>query len=178
MFAHCRWFHPYTPASATTKTGRHDIAEILSKVALNTKNQINHHYIHDENKLTNNKIMLKSIGLRWPCGRECTLWLLKQGVTKRVWTCHWPLQHSVVVWELLQVVVYVQWAWQSQHKARIYVHRARCVFNSSIITSIWPLSYGLMRTGETRTYVCIAPSGGYIICMYKLKHRCMDSIKS
>ena len=29
-----------TPASSTTKTGRHDIAEILLKVALNTKNQI------------------------------------------------------------------------------------------------------------------------------------------
>ena len=29
-----------TSASSTTKTGRHDIAEILLKVALNTKNQI------------------------------------------------------------------------------------------------------------------------------------------
>jgi hypothetical protein len=29
------------PASSTTKTGRHDIAEILLKVALNTKNQTN-----------------------------------------------------------------------------------------------------------------------------------------
>jgi hypothetical protein len=28
-----------TPASSTTKTGRHEIAEILLKVALNTKNQ-------------------------------------------------------------------------------------------------------------------------------------------
>ena len=34
------WFTPGTPASSTTKTGRHDIAEILLKVALNTKNQI------------------------------------------------------------------------------------------------------------------------------------------
>jgi hypothetical protein len=32
------------PASSTTKTGRHDIAEVLLKVALNTKNQsINYH---------------------------------------------------------------------------------------------------------------------------------------
>ena len=30
---------PGTPASSTTKTGRHDIAEILLKVALNTKNE-------------------------------------------------------------------------------------------------------------------------------------------
>jgi hypothetical protein len=36
------FFIPGTPASSTTKTGRHDIivAEILSKVALNTINQI------------------------------------------------------------------------------------------------------------------------------------------
>jgi hypothetical protein len=35
-----RWFYPGTPASSITKTGRHDIAEILLKVALNIKNQI------------------------------------------------------------------------------------------------------------------------------------------
>jgi hypothetical protein len=32
---HGRWFSPGTPASSTTKTGRHDIVEILLKVALN-----------------------------------------------------------------------------------------------------------------------------------------------
>jgi hypothetical protein len=35
----CR-FYPGTPASSITKTGRHDIAEILLKVVLNTINQI------------------------------------------------------------------------------------------------------------------------------------------
>jgi hypothetical protein len=35
------WFSPGTPASSTTKTDRHDIAEILLKVALSTTNQIN-----------------------------------------------------------------------------------------------------------------------------------------
>jgi hypothetical protein len=39
LLAHGRWFSPGTPASSTTKTGRHDIAEILLKVALDTKNQ-------------------------------------------------------------------------------------------------------------------------------------------
>jgi len=34
LLAHGRWFSPSTPASSTTKTGRHDIAEILLKVAL------------------------------------------------------------------------------------------------------------------------------------------------
>jgi len=43
LFPQGRWFSPGTPASSTTKIGRHDIAEILLKVALNTKNQsINH----------------------------------------------------------------------------------------------------------------------------------------
>jgi hypothetical protein len=34
LLAHGRRFSPGTPASSTTKTGRHDIAEILLKVAL------------------------------------------------------------------------------------------------------------------------------------------------
>ena len=40
LLAYGRWLSPGTPASSTTKTGRHDIVEILLKVALNTKNQI------------------------------------------------------------------------------------------------------------------------------------------
>jgi hypothetical protein len=34
LLAHGQWF---SPASSTTKTGRHDIAEILLKVTLSTK---------------------------------------------------------------------------------------------------------------------------------------------
>jgi hypothetical protein len=41
LLVHGRWFSPGTPASSITKTGRHDIAEVLLKVALNTKIQIN-----------------------------------------------------------------------------------------------------------------------------------------
>jgi len=41
LLAHGRWFSPGTPASSNTKTGRHDISEILLKVALSTINQIN-----------------------------------------------------------------------------------------------------------------------------------------
>jgi hypothetical protein len=40
LLAHGRWFSQGTPASSTTKTGCHDIAEILPKVALSTMNQI------------------------------------------------------------------------------------------------------------------------------------------
>jgi hypothetical protein len=36
LLAHGRWFSPGTPASPNIKTGRHDIVEILLKVALNT----------------------------------------------------------------------------------------------------------------------------------------------
>jgi hypothetical protein len=45
LLVHGRWFSPDTPASSTTKTGRHDIVEMLLKVALNTKNQIKSNYI-------------------------------------------------------------------------------------------------------------------------------------
>jgi hypothetical protein len=40
LLAHGRWFSPGTPASSTTKYGRHDVAEILLKVELSTINQI------------------------------------------------------------------------------------------------------------------------------------------
>ena len=46
LLAHGQWFSTGTPASSTTKTGRHDIAEILLKVALDTINKsINHIYL-------------------------------------------------------------------------------------------------------------------------------------
>jgi hypothetical protein len=40
LLGHGRWFSLSTPASSTTKTGRHDIAEILLKVVFNTKHKI------------------------------------------------------------------------------------------------------------------------------------------
>jgi hypothetical protein len=43
-----------TPASSTTKTGRHDIAEILLKVAFkNTKNKKLNHFLHFMNSAFN-----------------------------------------------------------------------------------------------------------------------------
>jgi hypothetical protein len=41
LLTHGRWISLGTLASSTTKTGRHDIAEILLKVALSTINQSN-----------------------------------------------------------------------------------------------------------------------------------------
>ena len=40
LLAQGRWFSAGPPASPTTKTGRHAIAEILLKVALKHQNQI------------------------------------------------------------------------------------------------------------------------------------------
>jgi hypothetical protein len=53
MVKHDRWFSPGTPASSTTKTGRHDIAEILLKEALNTINQIKLNLILNKNRIKN-----------------------------------------------------------------------------------------------------------------------------
>jgi hypothetical protein len=39
LLAHGRWFSQGIPVSSTTKTGRHDIVEILLKVGLNTINE-------------------------------------------------------------------------------------------------------------------------------------------
>jgi hypothetical protein len=62
LLAHDWWFSPDTPASSTTKTGRHDIAGILLKVALNTINQIKSNpsftkikIQYDATKITKNK---------------------------------------------------------------------------------------------------------------------------
>ena len=41
LLAHGRWFSPGTLASSTTKTGRHDIAEVLLKVK-HQKSKSNH----------------------------------------------------------------------------------------------------------------------------------------
>jgi hypothetical protein len=58
LLAHGWWFSPGTPASSTTKTGCHDIAEILLKVALNTINQIKSINLLDDkkNKIKNGRI--------------------------------------------------------------------------------------------------------------------------
>jgi hypothetical protein len=47
LLAHGRWFSAGPPASSTTKTGRHDIAEILLKVALKINQSIIKSPTHD-----------------------------------------------------------------------------------------------------------------------------------
>jgi hypothetical protein len=52
LLAHGRWFSLGTPASSTTKTGRHDIAEILLKESMfftRLLTQLLSFYSHGEN---------------------------------------------------------------------------------------------------------------------------------
>jgi hypothetical protein len=55
LLAHGRWFSTGTPTSSITKTGRHDIAEILLKVALDTINL----YIQAEEPLKEGQVDFK-----------------------------------------------------------------------------------------------------------------------
>jgi hypothetical protein len=77
LLAHGRWFSPGTPASSTTKTGRHDIAEILLKVALKHQksnqsinqsiNQLNFQFffqISSCNSLTSNNLNQKEVEVK------------------------------------------------------------------------------------------------------------------
>jgi hypothetical protein len=59
LLAHGRWFSPGTLASSTTKTGRHDIAEILLKVALNTINLLKDIYLYISSTCFNEKGKLR-----------------------------------------------------------------------------------------------------------------------
>ena len=69
--AHGRWFSPGTPASSTTKTGRHDIAEILLKVVLkhqnSNKSKSNLYFI----RLWNYKY---SLIIRYTCEKKFPVW--------------------------------------------------------------------------------------------------------
>jgi len=52
-----RWISLGTPASSTTKTGRHDVAEMLIKMVLHTKYQI----IVASDQLTTASLVLKAV---------------------------------------------------------------------------------------------------------------------
>jgi hypothetical protein len=64
LLAHGRRFSPGTPASSTTKTGRHDIAEILLKVKLTPKINPLEVNLFFNRKVNCNptKLFIKSIG--------------------------------------------------------------------------------------------------------------------
>jgi hypothetical protein len=58
LLAHGRWFSPGTPASSTTKISCLDIAEILLKVVLRTKNQSINHLLKDRSNSRTVSIIL------------------------------------------------------------------------------------------------------------------------
>jgi hypothetical protein len=58
LLAHGRWFSPGTPASSTTKTGQHDIAEILLKVALKHKKFIKINIVQNKGEQTRQYYLL------------------------------------------------------------------------------------------------------------------------
>jgi hypothetical protein len=61
LLAHGRWLSLGTPASSTTKTGRHDIAEILLKVALkhqkSIKSNVTHNGVSSDLPILDNSVM-------------------------------------------------------------------------------------------------------------------------
>jgi hypothetical protein len=71
LLAHGRWFSSGNPASSTTNTGRHDIAEILLKAALNTKNQSNSNKAFKNCNYLNKKFEFYNSQL--PTGKKETL---------------------------------------------------------------------------------------------------------
>jgi hypothetical protein len=58
LLAHGQWFSPGTPVSSTTKTGRHDIAEILLKVTL-------------RHQKSNHQILYQLLFHQNPVGQKC-----------------------------------------------------------------------------------------------------------
>jgi hypothetical protein len=65
LLAHGRWFSPGIPASSTTKTGRHDIAEINIAecgVKHNKSNQISELRLHIISMVSSNLYYFYSLG--------------------------------------------------------------------------------------------------------------------
>ena len=66
-FLRLLWFSQVTLVSSTNKTDRHDISEILLKVALNTINQPTNHFMH--NLVFIKKKIINRIGVINVCSR-------------------------------------------------------------------------------------------------------------
>jgi hypothetical protein len=116
LHAQGRWFSPGTPASSTSQTGRHDIAEILLKVALNSKNSNTNvytvaHVLNQENypcPITINIEMTLLLTMLWKLFIQCFPSGLP--VIERKWNKHQTWFNNVHVWDLiLLVIVHVIW---------------------------------------------------------------------
>jgi hypothetical protein len=67
LLAHGRWFSPGTPASSTTKTGRHDLAEILLKVASKHNKSIKSNQIKTVRNINKKKNINQNTVPRFTC---------------------------------------------------------------------------------------------------------------
>ena len=100
-----RWFSPDTPGSSANKTDRHDITELLLKVALNTIKNLNQNKpMLTELQLMHNVIFDWSTFLRGPKfawkRRETTrfriLWIVGPNVYVETWTMSLFLHDSFI----------------------------------------------------------------------------------
>ena len=127
LLAHGRWF---SQASSAPKTGHHEIAEILLKVALNTKNQIKLNQSHNNyccqlilgeyvhNELQGCDVWSYSIELLWfKVGFTCLAIIIKNlescYIIKNLESCY--IREN----ETLQ---FVYCNWELSHKTRITNH--------------------------------------------------------
>ena len=81
LLTHGQWFSPGTPASSTTKTGRHDIFEILLKVALSTKN------IKNQNQIQTCRVHIQYC-------QHSSIFIFLSIQTKKNFTYIWTTSHS------------------------------------------------------------------------------------
>ena len=86
VLAHGRWFSLGTPASSATKTGRHDIAEILLKVALKyqkfnqIKSLVSIIYMSFDLRFLNTSLISSNLSQQISSPPQCRLDIVENGV--------------------------------------------------------------------------------------------------
>jgi hypothetical protein len=89
LLAHGRWFSPGTPASSTTKTCCHDIAEILLKVALKHQKSIDLTSLMTVPSLLWDMTSLMTVpSLLWDMTSLMTVPSLLWNMTQQTWNSH------------------------------------------------------------------------------------------
>jgi hypothetical protein len=121
LLAHGRWFSPGTSAFSTTKTGRHDIAEILLKVALN------------QNKSKSKSIYGFWLPI-WYLFMSSSLFLsLNQCVLHRIWFIH--------TYNQIQKAVCIIFSWKAFSNQTLIQAITWCSSVKSIqVNDIWHLN--------------------------------------
>jgi hypothetical protein len=160
LLAHGQWFSPGTPASSTIKTGRHDISEILLKVALTpTINQSTNIQVGYTNVYTVSSLRLLLhepneelwyLTLLWTIyqlyrGGQFYRWR-KPGYPKKT------IDLSQVTDKLRHIILYrIHLAWAGFELTTLVVIKVYCIIISFIVPIVIPCSFchGLFL------YICI-----------------------